>query len=136
MVYIYEGKVLLATEDVMSLTLLARHSGNCTLLVPCSSCKAVAFLKTKLSSSDVEEFMRVLGPQATQTPLDEEIIDILQLPTYVYNRLKHDGVEKVGQLTAKSVKDLYYVVGDSKSKGIAYLREALAKHDLKLRGDL
>jgi DNA-directed RNA polymerase subunit alpha len=69
-----------------------------------------------------------------RSDLDDTLIEELELGVRSYNCLKREGVETVGDLTAKSEAELLNIPNFGK-KSIEEVRERLAERGLKLRGE-
>jgi DNA-directed RNA polymerase subunit alpha len=70
----------------------------------------------------------------SQDDLDRMPLADLQLPVRVHKRLEYEGVHTIGDLMGKSPHDLLAIYGFGRT-GLQSVRQKLADHGLRLRGD-
>ena len=83
--------------------MLIDHMEGCTPFNPCTSCQAVAFLKSKLSDDDLRQLTAIL--YAPDAKLNESI-ERLNLSVRTYHALINDNIRTVGEVLSRSERDL------------------------------
>ena len=96
----------------------------------CSSDLDTAALAAAYAERAVPEFDAV----APANGMEHILIEELELGVRSYNCLKRVGIETVGDLVAKSDRDLAAIPNFGR-KSIDEIRAALGAHGLRLRGD-
>lgn len=84
-------------------TMLVDHMEGCTPFAPCVSCKAAAFLRSKLSESDLQQLADILYSQRSKY---DRPIDQLDLSPRTVQGLTYQNLRTVGDLLKKSEAEL------------------------------
>jgi DNA-directed RNA polymerase alpha subunit len=109
------------------------HMPGCTPLTPCVSCKAVSFLKAKLSPEDFNDLVSqlrgatgVTGEYSADYPAPDDVpVTILSLTARSANTLKNEHIVTIGDLVKTSPHELLRTPNFGR-KSLKEIEEALA----------
>lgn len=108
------------------------HRKGCTPILPCASCIAISFLRSKLSEADFEEFVTKITALKVTEGLVEGSIDVLEITVRAANYLKEKQIFTVGDLLKQTEGDLLKIPNLGR-KSINEIKEVLASRNLRLK---
>jgi DNA-directed RNA polymerase alpha subunit len=116
-------------------TFLLEHLNGCTPLEPCASCKAAAFLRSKLGSDDfakLQEISRESSLSLGAAAADDAPISVLEpLPTRLRAALRNDNIKTIGDVCKKTEAEIMRTPNIARAS-LNYLKSALQRVGRKL----
>lgn len=112
------------------------HDEGCRPLSPCNMCKAAAFLRSKLTNSEVDQLRKILAVKVDRLSEDTSLNDptLFVWSTRVGNALRNENIRTIGDLVRWSESELLRIPNLGR-RSTREMREQLLKVGWNL-GDL